>query len=180
MSLFFNFTTFLERLPKSQPTQPINESVSLTLAQQPDFGIEKIREISKLIASKRNIGGIRIGFYDNGKAAYSPGVLVDITGYDYQVLTSALRIISQKLFPSLSNMNSIYDNLNTQFFCHIRDGMTHEEAVREIFTNMKIGNLKVISGKAIVDLAQSLECKEIDPQQRERIQKLLFGNLDGD
>ncbi len=59
----------MEGLPKSQPTQPkqlTNESVLLTLAQQPDLGIEKIKEISDLIVTNQNIKGIRIGFDDKG------------------------------------------------------------------------------------------------------------------
>lgn len=108
------------------------------------------------------------------KVKYSPGVLVDITGYDAQDLTHALEIISQKVSPDLHNIRSVCSNLANQLFCQVRDGMTQEEAVQKLFDIYKINNPKVISGKAIVGLAQSLKDKEIEPTQRERIQKLLF------
>ncbi len=92
-------------------------------------------------------------------------------------MTSALRIISQKLFSDLHNIHSVCSDLANKLFCQVRDGMTQEEAVQKLFDIYKINNPKVISGKAIVDLAQSLKDKEINPQQRERIQKLLFGGV---
>ena len=149
----------------------------MILAQQPDFEIEEIRKISKLIATNRYIVGVRIGFDfdESGKVKYIPGIFVNNKGYDDdRALDSALRIISQRLFPSLANMRSNYNYLNTELYCQVCDGATCEEAVRKILSDMKINNLAVISGKEIVDLAQSLEGKEIEPTQRERIQKLLF------
>ena len=170
----------MEGLPKSQPKQPTqstNEAITFQPIQESGLGIEKIKEISDLIVTNQNIKGIRIGFDDKGggrKVEYSPGVLVDSTGYDTQDLTSALRIISQKLFPDLHNIRSVCSNLANELFCQVRDGMTQEEAVQKLFDIYKINNPKVISGKAIVDLAQSLKDKEIEPEQTERIKKLLF------
>ena len=165
----------LSKSQLTQPKQPTNESVSLTLAQQPDFGIEEIREISKLIGNI-HIVGVCIGFdFDkSGKVGCVPGIFVNGKSCDDRALDSALRIISQKLFPSLANMRSNYSYLNTELYCQVCDGATCEEAVRKILSDMKINNLAVVSGKEIVDLAQSLEGKEIKPTQRERIQKLLF------
>ena len=167
----------LSKSQLTQPKQPTNESVSLTLARQPDFGIEEIREISKLIATNRDIVGVRIGFdFDkSGKVGCVPGIFVNNKGYDDdRALDSALRIISQKLFPTLANMRLNYSYLNTELYCQVCDGATCEEAVRKILSDMKINNLAVISGKEIVDLAQSLKDKEIEPEQTERIKKLLF------